>query len=274
VHETRVEMDAAADSQELDYIRKDDRITDVVFSSRQDAMENLYQIEALLHRIGGIHHVNAVRLRSLKFNYHPEIYTRGAIDRLGSLNRLTIANPMRLEIETQFLHSSEIKPIHEKLVRTLNNKGITVYSNTPLLATVNDTADKIHSLAFGLRHIGIEFHHIHVAGGALQKDWNAKHPIDLQDIIDIATRVRRDGSGREIPRYVVLTELGEVDFGLTSKFLADSGVMRLALLPYTREYYQSMDPEFEFPEHVTVDDKGHPVVPVSGLTNTTDFFMA
>lgn len=274
VHETRVEMDATAGSQELDYIRKDDRITDVVFSSRQDSMVNLYQIEALVRRIGDIHHVNAVRLRSLKFNYHPEIYTRGAIDLLGSLNRLMVANPMRLEIETQFLHSSEIKPIHEKLVRTLNNKGITVYSNTPLLANVNDTADKIHSLAFGLRHIGVEFHHIYVAGGALQKDWNAKHPLDLQDIIDIATRIRRDGSGREIPRYVVLTELGEVDFGLTSKIVVDSGQMRLALLPYTLDYYQSMDPGFELPEHVTIDDDGHPVVPVSGLINTTDFIMA
>ena len=155
----------------------------------------------------------------------------------------------------------------------MNNKGITVYSNTPLLATVNDTADKIHSLAFGLRHIGIEFHHIYVAGWPLQKAWSTKHPVDLQDVIDIATRVRRDGSGREIPRYVILTELGDVDFGLTSKISVDNGQMRLTLLPYTLDYYKSMDPGFALPEHVTTDDDGHPVVPVSGLINTTDFFM-
>ncbi len=272
-HETRVEIDATAGDEELEYIRRDDRITDVVFSSKQDAMESLYQIEALIRRIGNIHHVNAVRLRSLKFNYHPEIYTRGVIDLLGSLNRLTVANPMRLEIETQFLHSNEIRPAHEKLVRSLNNKGITVYSNTPLLATVNDTADKIHSLAFGLRQIGIEFHQIYVAGWPLQEAWSAKHPVDLQDVIDIATRVRRDGSGREIPRYVVLTELGDVDFGLTSKILTDNGQMRLTLLPYTRDYYKSMDPEFEWPERVTTDHDGHPVLPISGLINTADFFM-
>jgi lysine 2,3-aminomutase len=273
VHETRVEMDATAGDQELDYIRNDDRITDVVFSSRQDAMENLYQIGGLVRRVGDIHHVNAVRLRSLKFNYHPEIYTRGVIDLLGSLNRLTVADPMRLEIETQFLHSNEIKPIHEKLVRTLNNRGITVYSSTPLLATVNDTADKIHILAFGLRHIGVEFHHIYVAGWPLQKAWSTKHPVDLQDVIDIATRVRRDGSGREIPRYVVVTELGDVDFGLTSKISVDNGQMQLTLLPYTLDYYKSMDPGFVLPEDATIDDDGHPVVPLSGLINTRDFFM-
>jgi len=178
-----------------------------------------------------------------------------------------------LEIETQFLHSNEIKPIHEKLVRVLKNKGITVYSNTPLLATVNDTADKIHSLAFGLRHIGIEFHHIYVAGWPLQKAWSTKHPVDLQDVIDIATRIRRDGSGREIPRYVILTELGEVDFALTSKISTDNGQLRLALLPYTLDYYKSMDPGFALPEDATIDDDGHPVVPLSGLINTRDFFM-
>ena len=273
VHETRVEMDAAAGDQELDYIRGDHRITDVVIASRQDTIENLYQIETLIRRMSDIQHVNAVRLRSLKFNYQSEIYTRGVIDLLGSLNRLTVANPMRLEIETQFLHSNELKPIHEKLTRALNNKGITVYCNTPLLATINDTADKIHSLAFGLRNMGIEFHHIYVAGYPLQREWSTQHPVDLQDVIDIATRVRRNGSGREIPRYVVLTELGDVDFGLTSKISSDDGQMQLTLLPYTLDYYRQMDPGFAWPKHVTTDDGGHPVVSVSGLINTADFFM-
>jgi len=273
VHETRVEIDATAGEAELEYIRKDHRITDVVFSSMQDAMDKLYQIKTLIGRIGDIHHVNAVRLRSFKFNYHPEIYTRGVVDLLGFLNRLTVADPMRLEIETQFLHSNEIKPIHEKLIRALNNKGITVYSSTPLLATVNDTADKIHSLAFGLRHIGIEFHHIYVAGHPLQSVWSKDHPVDLQDVIDIATRVRRDGSGREIPRYVVLTELGEVDFGLTSQISGKNENMTISLLPYDMDYFKAMDPAFAWPDHVATDDDGHPVVPVSGLTNSADFFM-
>jgi len=226
-----------------------------------------------IHQIGDIHHVNAVRLRSQKFNYQPEIYTRGVLDLLGGLNRLTVANPMRLEIETQFLHSNELKPVHEKLTRALNNKGIIVYSNTPLLATVNDTADKIHSLAFGLRQMGIEFHHIYVAGYPLQREWGTKHSVDLQDVIDIATRVRRDGSGREIPRYVMLTELGDVDFGLTSKISADNGQMRLTSLPYTLDYYKRLDSEYTWPEHVATDEHGHPVVPVSGLDNTAEFFM-
>jgi hypothetical protein len=37
-----------------------------------------------------IPHVNAVRLRSLKFNYEPQSYTPVVIDELADLNKLTM----------------------------------------------------------------------------------------------------------------------------------------------------------------------------------------
>jgi KamA family protein len=273
-HETRVEIDATANAKDLDYIRQDSRITDIVISSAQDAIENLYGIGKLINHLRKIHHVNAVRLRSLKFNYEPAVYTRAAIDRLGELNRLAVVNPLRLEIETQFLHSSEIEQIHADLIKALHNKGITVYNNTPLLANINDHAEEIHRLAYSCRKIGLEFHHLYVAGLPLQKDWSQKHPVDISTVIEIASRVRKDGSGREIPRYIILTELGEVDFGLTSKLSEENGRMSLKLLPYTLDYFKGMDPAYDWPPHVRVDTDGNPIIPLTGLINTTGFFMA
>jgi L-lysine 2,3-aminomutase len=271
-HETRVEIDVTADERDCDYIKNDSRITDVVISSPEDAMENLYRIANIIKQLREIHHVNAVRLRSLKFNYQPEIYTKGVIDKLGNLNRLTIVNPLRLEIETQFLHSDEIKPEHKSLTRQLNNKGVTVYTNTPLLGDINDTADEIHRLAFACREIGLEFHHVYVAGWPLQKAWCNDHPVNVADVIDIATRVRRDGSGREIPRYIIQTELGEVDFGLTSRFSEVAGRVAVKLLPYSLDYYKKMDPDFQWPDHVKTDPNGNPIVPVEGLVNLGNFY--
>ena len=272
-HETRVEIDATAGDKDLDYIRQDNRITDVLISSRQDAIERLYKIEKLVNRLREIPHVNAVRLRSLKFNYEPAMYTRGVIDRLAELNRLAVANPLRLEIETQFLHSSEINPIHEELVKALHNKGITVYNNTPLLGNINDNAEEIHRLAFNCRQIGLEFHHLYVAGLPLQKEWNQKHPVDISTVIDIATRVRLDGSGREIPRYIILTELGEVDFGLSSKLSQENGQMSLKLLPYGLDYFIGMDPAYDWPPQVRIDTDGKPILPIDGLVDTDGFLM-
>ncbi|MEA3361342.1 MAG: radical SAM protein [Thermodesulfobacteriota bacterium] len=273
-HETRVEIGPEASEKDIEYIRNDGNITDVVISSQKDAVECLYSIGKIINKLQGIHHVNAVRLRSIKFNYAPEKYTDAVIERLGNLNCLTVVNPLRLEVETQFLHSSEIKPDHSNLMNRLHNKGITVYNNTPLLSGINDNPDEINKIAYKCREIGIEFHHLYVAGLPLQKMWGEKHPVDIQDVIDIATRVRRDGSGREIPRYIILTELGEVDFGLTCKMFSENGGVSVKSLPYDLGYFKAMEPEFSWPSNVRLDIDDKPIIHISGLINTADFYIS
>jgi len=270
LHETRVEIDVEASGNELDYIRSDDRITDVIISSSKDAVDSLFYIKNLVKAIKDIHHVNAVRLVSMKFNTNPDAYTRGVINALGDLNRLCVANPLRLEIETWFTLADEITKAHAKLVRRLANKGISVYSNTALLGGVNDTDEQVHDLAYAMRKTGIEFHHLYVAGLPIQKKWNADYPVDSYDIIDMATKVRREGSGREIPRYVILTPLGEVDYGLTSSFVRSSDLVNIKLNCYDLSYYKGMDKNFEFPEGISLDGDS-PVVSVPGFLKTNNF---
>ncbi len=274
VHETRVEMDAEAVDADFDTIRGDDRITDVVIVSANDAVDSLSRIRRIVRTLKEISHVNAVRLRSLKFNYEPESYTPVVIDELADLNKLTMVSPLRLEIETQFLVADEFRSAHARLARRLNNQGITVYCNTPLLGRINDTADAIHQLAYGCRNAGIEFHHLYVAGLAIQNYWNREKPVALYDVVDIATRVRREGSGREVPRYIIRTVLGEVDFGLSSTILGQDGDLSVKLLPYDLSYFTTMQPDFTWPADVSEDVDGQPVVPVAGLLKTTDFALS
>jgi lysine 2,3-aminomutase len=273
VHKTRVEIDADAGAEALDYIGGDERITDVVIAARTDAVENLFDIDRIVRILHGMPHVNAVRLRSFLFNYQPERFSPAVIDKLAGFNRLTLVHPLRLEIETQFFRAEEILPEHAKLVRRLNNHGITVYCNTPLLGEINDSSEDIHQLAYACRRAGIEFHHLYVAGHPVQESWNADHPVSLDDVIDIATRVRREGSGREVPRYIIATGLGDVDFGLGSTLLGDGAALSVRLLPYDLAYFQALDPDFTWPEGVTCDSGGRPVLPVTGLTKRTDFAL-
>jgi L-lysine 2,3-aminomutase len=274
VHETRVEINAQCLDGDLDYIRGDERITDVVIISEIDATDSLFQIRKVIKALGEIPHVNAVRLRSLKFNYQPQRYTPVVIDKLASLNKLTIVNPLRLEIETQFLVADEFQPQHTRLARLLNNKGITVYNNTPLLGRINDTPDAIHQLAYGCRKAGIEFHHLYVAGLPIQDRWNTETPVALYDVVDIATRVRRNGSGREVPRYIIRTVLGEVDFGLSSTFIGEGENLSVKLLPYEISYFQAISPGFTWPDGIREDADGKPIAAVAGLLKTTDFALS
>ncbi|KPJ76331.1 MAG: lysine 2,3-aminomutase [Deltaproteobacteria bacterium SG8_13] len=274
VHETRVEIDTGCSQQDLDYIGRDERITDVVMVSETDATQSLYRINQIIGALGAVPHVNSVRLRSLNSNYEPQSYTAVVIDKLGDLNKLTIVNPLRLEIETQFLVAEELTPAHKRLVRRLNNKGITVYNNTPLLGGINDTPDAIHRLAYSCRQSGIEFHHLYIAGLPIQDQWNAANPISLYDAVDIATAVRRQGSGREVPRYMIRTILGEVDFGLSSAFIGDGENVSVKLLCYDLAYFKAMSADFTWPAGIREDGDGKPIVPVSGLLKTTDFALS
>lgn len=269
VHETRVEMDTRAGEKEMAYIMADPRITDVVIVPDTDAVDTLYDITRIIGRLRQMPHVNAVRLRSMKFATTPAAYTRGVINRLGDLNQLSVVAPLRLEIETWFIHGKDILPDHARLARQLNNKGITVYCNVPLLGGVNDQDTIIHDLAHAIRSAGLEFHHLYVAGLPIQKQW--KVPIDSYDVIDIATMVRREGSGREIPRYMILTPLGEVDYGLTSSFVGQGEGVKIKLGCYDESYYKAMDENYVFPQGVEVGEDGLPMVIVSGLIKTNDF---
>jgi len=274
VHETRVEIAAGCEQGDLDYIAKNELISDVVIVDPRDATESLSEIAKIVKFLRDCRHVNAVRLRSLNFNYEPQRYSAIVIDKLASLNSVTMVNPLRLEIESQFLVADEIKPAHARLTRRLIDKGISVYNNTPLLSGINDTPEAIHRLAFACRKVGIEFQHLIVAGLPIQNKWNAKNPVALYDIVDIASMVRREGSGREVPRYIVRTSLGEVDFGLSSEFVGEGENLRVKLLPYDLAYYRALSSQFSWPDDVQEDADGKPIVPVSGLLKTSDFALS
>jgi lysine 2,3-aminomutase len=273
-HETRVELTTSVGDAAIDYILNDNHITDVIISSENDPLTMLGSVERIVHGLAAVPHINSVRLRSLMFNHSPERFTRVAIDRLASLNKLSIVGPLRVEIETRFYRADEITDEHARLVRKFNNRGITIYNNTPLITGLNDNADHIQALAFRLRKIGIEFHHLYVAGLPQQDLFNRDQPVHMRDIIDIAARVRREGSGREIPRYIIRTAMGEVDYGLTTSFEHDGDSVWVRLLPYELSYFQDMAPGFAWPKDIRADSKGVPSVRIIGLTGSGDFSLA
>ena len=223
---------------------------------------------------------------------HHEAQRRGGVDPAGAavadpaLERqcrtgVDVGVPLRLVVVTHQRHvvqpelpRREEIPEHARLARQLANRGITVYNNTPLLGRVNDTPEDIHRLAYGCRQAGIEFHHLYVAGLPVQNVWNAENPVALYDVVDIATRVRREGSGREIPRYIIRTPLGEVDFGLSSTIVGEDRDLAVKLLPYSLAYFKGLSGDFSWPAEVREDDDGRPIIPVVGLLKTTSFALS
>ncbi len=274
VHKTRLEVDVHRWKAGIDYIRENEHVTDVVVAGEMDVIQGLREVREMAGQLRDISHVNSLRLRSLAFAENPKAYTRSVIRRLAELNSLTVTRPLRLEIETLFLHSGEFLDEHKRAAARLRRKGISVYVNTPLISEGNDNPGEIQQVAHLCRETGVEFHHVYVAGHPIQAYRNSEHPVDVDHVLDIATVVRRDGSGREIPAYIILTDLGEVDFGLSSELLEQEDGLWARLLPYDLSYFQTIDPEYDWPEGVTTDNNGRPVVRVPGLTSRTGFMVS
>jgi len=264
------EIDAACD-----FLAHHPSITDVVLSRRNDVLSAFSRTLEVVDRLVALPGVLAIRLRSLKLNYAPLVFTRGALTSLASRNRLTVVRPTRVEIETQFLHSSEFRPEQEAVVRELQARGVSVYNNTPLLSHVNDNEEEMLRIAHACRDFGMEFCNVYVCGLPIQASWNGESPIELNSVIDIASRIRRDGSGRELPRYLLRTALGEVDFGIRPPVVEpdEAHGVRVTLRPHDLAYFRAMDPGFTWPHDVTVDPEGHPRVPVKGVSLENQQFL-
>jgi KamA family protein len=271
VHETRVELDCLADEEELvrglRIISETEAITDAVLLSARDPVRGLSRVANIVDRLASVPHLNAVRLRSQLFRSRPEVFTEGVIRRLQGLNRIRVTNPLRVELEVLFLHPSELKTSHARIVRLLRQRGITVYANIPLLPFINDSGEEMLGLTAGCRRMGIEVHHLILAGMPLQAEWNREHPVHLGQVIDLASHLRENGSGRELPAYIIRTPLGEVDFALSCEVTGapESGEASVRLFTHNLDDYRTMDPEFSPPRGIEFDDEGHPMVPVPGL---------
>jgi hypothetical protein len=278
-HRARVEVDCGADDAQLElalaYVRARPEITDVVLSRKDDVLSGFSRTLEIVERFRDIPHVLAIRLRSLRLLYAPEAFNRAAVTRLAARSRLQVVRPTRIEIETQLLHSSELRAEQGKVVRELQRRGVTVYANVPLLGYLNDNEQEMLAISGACRDKGVEFTNVYVCGLPIQREHNAEFPIELNSVIDIATAVRRHGSGREVPRYILRTALGEVDFGFAPRIfdLDDEGGVGVRLLQQDLAFFKAIDPAFEWPEGVTVDDDGVARVPVAGVSLENQEFL-
>ena len=140
-------------------------------------------------------------------------------------------------------------------------------SHFSIYGTDDVTYEYLKTLIEETTEYGLEFHHCYVGGLPLQVFWGSVHPLDLSRVTGIAGYVRKHGSGREIPRYIIQTGLGEVDYGISSEIF-DSGEdkqVMVKLLPYGLDYFKHLDRTFSLPSGAVLDEDETIVVPVTGL---------
>ncbi|WP_022666011.1 radical SAM protein [Desulfospira joergensenii] len=266
-HKTRVEIDLSGDAHGLEYIRSHPEITDVVIRGMdlQDPDPVLDRADKLAQGLKEIDSITCIRICCAGFARHPEALTRNILDRISQWGRFSLADPVGIEIETWFVRPEEIGGAHAEAVREIRSLGLEIYANLPLISGVNNTPSIMVETAHNLRRAGIEFHHLYAAGLDIQNRFNRTDPIETETIINIASKIRKECSGREIPLYMIQTPLGEVDFGLCSSLIEKEGRIYVGLEPYDLGYFRATAPGLEFSDNVIEAPDGKLYVGIQGL---------
>lgn len=284
LHKTRVELaltpDTDIDSGAMDYIRQNPDITDVILhmpDGGETILSQLNRIGKVVDPLGSMEHIACVRLRWESFQARPEAFTPRVINQLAGWANFSLGDPLKIEIETWWLLPRDLLPDHGRLAGQLNGRGIQTYANLALVSGVNDDPAVVCEMAHGFREAGMDFHHCYVAGLFVQDRYNGAHPIQTDQVLAIASHVRKSCSGREIPLYIIQTPLGEVDFGLTSTLIRHSAgdpekeKWFLQLSPYDVPYFTAMDPGFDLAKTGARDVDGILEVPLKGVVRSGDF---
>jgi len=250
----------------VDYVAARPEITDAVLRTDTDLPHSLDEIERVVHALRAGSNVRSFRMRSRVFHDDPLLYDPSVVERYTALQSLEVPDPVRFELETLVLSADQLQDSHRRVVELFHQRGVTVYLNSCLLHDVNDSPAAMRALSSRCRQFGFEFHHLYVAGAQTQRAWNSGRPVDIDTIVGIATELRRNGSGRELPRLIISTELGEVDFGPGCHIRPgpDRNSSEITLWPYTLDHFRSLDPAFAWPDGVS-EEQGCPVVRMPGL---------
>jgi L-lysine 2,3-aminomutase len=272
VHLTRAEVDCSLAPTDVDEVVETlagwDRVTDIVlWSSGIDPLRQPRRLERLVDRIAALPQITAVRVRSRAATLAPEGLSRRSLEALISRNRPGAVAPLRLELELGVVHHGELSSHHGRLADRLREHGVTVYNSSVLLSGVNLSAREVRAISSACREYGIQVHHLVVAGEPAQRIWNSDRPVHAADAVDIAGELRRVGGGRELPRFVIRTGLGECDLGLTAEPVGvdADGHARVRLLPYTVTRVGEVEPWGVLPDDSEIDPDGRPIVVVPGL---------
>jgi len=125
----------------FEYIEAHREIRDVLVSGGDPLTLSDKELDTLLSRLRGIKHIRTVRLGSKVPAVMPSRITAGLA---------TVLAKHRVWLQLHFIHSDELSEEVTRACNTLAEAGVPMVSQTVLLKGINDDADTLASLFYGL----------------------------------------------------------------------------------------------------------------------------
>ena len=145
-------------SDNIEYIREHKEITNVLMTGGDSLMLETRRIESILKALREIPHVNIIRMGSKLLAYNPYRILNDP-DLVSVLSRYSTPEK-RIYLMAHFNHPRELSPVSIKAAEALNNAGVIVVNQTPILNGINSDADTLTTLFRNVSFAGISPYYV------------------------------------------------------------------------------------------------------------------
>lgn len=212
----------------------------------------LTQLEYILDGIEkNVPQVEIVRIGARILSQAPERVTEQALIALGKKRRF------RIEIGVHVCHPIELWPETRAKINALNEQGVRLYNQHPLLKGVNDTEEALIDLYDQMRTLNIESHYLF---HCIPIQNMSHHRTTVQHGIDLIGSLTSGGhfSGRTKPIFAAMTDVGKVAL-FQGSILKYNEERDLVLLKTHYKYEDRMkwNPSWKVPEWCEISSDGY-----------------
>ena len=163
----------------------------------------------------------------------------------------------RFEVGVNVCHPIEFWPEAIEALDRLQDGGIRIYSQHPLLKGVNDDIETLTELYSRIRKHGIEAHYLF---HAIPMRGTNHHRTSLKKAVALASVISSSGefSGRSKPRFAVLSDIGKIviyEGVILDRRESDNTVLLQS--GFKLEDRLAWNPSWQKPESMEIDENGY-----------------
>jgi len=216
--------------ESFNYIEEHDEIRDVLISGGDPLTLTDAVLDELLARIRNIPHVRMVRIGSKV----PVVLPMRITDDLCRILRRH-----RVWLSLHFIHAAELSPETQEACRKLSDHGIGMVSQTVLLKDINDDAQTLIDLFYGLLEINVKPYYL-LQCDPVQGSAHFRTPVEKG--IELIRALHGNISGLAVPQFVIDAPGGGGKVPLLGIEQIRRDGDEVVFLNYKREEYRYPDP--------------------------------
>ncbi len=223
----------------LEYIRHHPEVRDVIISGGDPLMLGDRKLEAILHGLRSIRHVEIIRIGTRMPCFLPQRITRRLVN--------MIRNYHPLYINVHFNHPEEITPEAARALNLLADAGIPLGNQTVLLRGVNDDPYVMRHLMQKLLTVRVRPYYIYQADYVKGTE-HFRTPVEKG--LEIMEALRGWTSGLAVPYFVIDAPGGGGKIPVLPKYVQEITAEKVVLRNYQGEVfvYPQVPPEPERPQ--------------------------